>query len=314
MSGAASLPQVVVILLTFNQQEKTMRCLSSFREVTYPNFQVLLWDNGSSDHTSETARAAFPEVTTHYSQENLGVAGGRNAAAALAMERFQPDYLLFLDNDMTVEPGFLEPLIAPFASQPQLVHTTGKIRDYYQRERIYGAGGCRVRFWIGDTMHVGYGEVDRGQYDQPKRCIPSGGCMLVRTAIFRQLNGFDCVFSPYGPEDLDFGLRAHKAGHFGFYVPESVVYHDTKPSHTGLGGGYSEKYAANKMRHWMTFLRRHASIRQRLAFFFIGAPILVARLVIREGKRGNLIPAISGVVKGFLASKAQKTEIVDNSK
>ncbi len=299
MSDKALLPQVAVILLTYNQRDKTLRCLESFQAISYPHVHILLWDNGSADDTVAAVRAAFPEVMTHFSTENLGVAGGRNAAVALVLERLAPDYLLFLDNDMTVEPGFLEPLLAPFTVHPTVAQTTGKIRDYDQRDRLYGAGGCRVRFWIGDTMHVGHGEVDHGQYDQPGQCIASGGCMLVRTEVFRELGGFDPIFSPYGPEDLDFGLRARRAGYTGWYSPQAVVFHDTKPSYTGIGGGYSEKYAANKMRHWLTFLRRHASPAQKLAFFLVGSPILAVRLLIRETRRGNLAPAMRGLWKGL---------------
>jgi GT2 family glycosyltransferase len=262
----------------------------------------VLWDNGSRDGTAEAVGRAFPEVLLHVHPNNIGVASGRNAAAKIAVERLDPTYLLFIDNDMTVTPRFLDALVQPFGCDDKLAQTTGKIKDMADPERLYGAGGCRLRFWRGDTMHVGYGEVDHGQYDEPKRCIPSGGCMLVRTDVFQELGGFDTIFDPYGPEDLDCGLRAVKAGYYGLYVPESVVFHETKPGRTFEGGQYTERYASHRARHWFLFMRRHASCVQQLGFLFVGAPLLLGALMIREGKKGNLLPALRGLLRGMFGS------------
>jgi GT2 family glycosyltransferase len=108
------------------------------------------------------------------------------------------------------------------------------------------------------------------------------------------LGGFDEVFGVLGPDDLDFSLRLSKAGHKALYVPEAVAYH--KVSHT-YGKDYHEKYARLKAHNWFVFLRRHASLPQRLAFYFVGAPYLITRILIREGKKGNLA-AMRGLVRG----------------
>jgi GT2 family glycosyltransferase len=120
--------------------------------------------------------------------------------------------------------------------------------------------------------------------------------MLVRTDIFQQLSGFDPIFDPFGPEDLDFSLRLQKAGYSALYVPQAVAYHTV--SHT-FGKGYSENYARHKSRDWFLFMRRHASLGQKLGFFLVGAPYLAIRVTIREGKKGNL-GAFRGLVQGIL--------------
>jgi hypothetical protein len=217
----------------------------------------------------------------------------------LAVERFAPRFLFFLDNDMVVEPDCLQALAAPFDSDPLVAQTTGKIRQLGETERLYGAGGCRISFWRGDTRHVGYGELDRGQYDEPKRCIASGGCMLVRSDVFEELGGFDTAFDPYGPEDLDFGLRAVDAGYRGLYVPQAVVYHESTPGRTFEGGLYTERYASNRVRHWLTLLRRHASLGEMAGFFFLGAPYLLVVLLSREWQRGNFLATLRGLVRGL---------------
>ena len=120
--------------------------------------------------------------------------------------------------------------------------------------------------------------------------------MMVRADVFQQMNGFDPRFGPFGPEDLDFSLRLQKAGYKAMYIPTAVGYHQV--SHT-YGEGYSEEYARHKSRHWLAFMRRHASIPQKIAFYFIGAPILAIQVFFREARRGNL-RAVRGLIQGLL--------------
>ena len=120
--------------------------------------------------------------------------------------------------------------------------------------------------------------------------------MMVRSDVFQQLDGFDPLFGPFGPEDLDFSLRLQKAGYKALYIPKAVGYHQV--SHT-YGEGYSEDYARHKSRHWLLFMRRHASPGQQIAFFLVGAPILAVQVFIREARRGNL-RAFRGLIQGLL--------------
>ena len=73
--------KIAVIILTVNQRENTIQCLSSFKSVESPPHHILLWDNGSTDGTAETVREAFPEVLVHSHPMNIGAAAGRNEAA-----------------------------------------------------------------------------------------------------------------------------------------------------------------------------------------------------------------------------------------
>ena len=296
--------QVAVLILTFNQRETTLRCLASVLAQSGPVFRVVLWDNGSEDGTLEEVERRFPEVITHHHPENLGVASGRNAAAAVAIERFAPAYLLFLDNDMILEAGFIGALLEPLLEDGPIGQTQAKLRFAKDRERLNDGGGCRISFWRGRTHPVGFGEIDRGQYDQQTPCIACGGAMMTRTEVFQELGGFDSAFDPVGPEDLDYSLRLQKAGYSALYAPRAVAFHEV--SHTFGGGRYTEAYARHKARNWIRFLSRHAPPHQKLAFFFLSAPLLALRLIVREGKSGNL-GAVRGMVVGLADFWKQKS-------
>jgi GT2 family glycosyltransferase len=288
----------VVVILTFNQRETTLACLESLYESGGPAFHTVVWDNGSSDGTAEAVRDRFPEVRVHRHPENLGVASGRNAAADRVNELFEPDFLMFLDNDMKVTEGFLAALLAPLEEDPRVGQTQAKLRFMREPDKLNDGGGCRIRFWLAETRPIGIGEVDRGQYDRTTDCVACGGAMMVRAGLFHELGGFDRRFDPFGPEDLDFSLRLQEAGYRALYVPKAMAYHEVSHSFSE-GGGYTEGYARNKARNWFVFMRRHAPLYQRVAFYTVGAPFLVLRVIVREGRAGNL-GAVRGLVRGML--------------
>lgn len=296
MATVLEVSKIAVIILTFNQKQKTLECLTKLIEIHEPDFQIVVWDNGSQDGTAEAVQNAFPQVLVHHHSINLGVAGGRNAAADLAMRQLVTSHLLFLDNDILVEADFVQALYQPFAEDGRVGQTQAKLRFMHDRQRINDGGGAQIDFIFWRIRPVGYGELDLGQHDVMHECVSCGGAMMVGADIFQQLGGFDPLFGPFGPEDLDFSLRLKKAGYRALYVPQAVGYHQV--SHT-FGKDYSEDYARHKARHWLAFMRRHATLGQKLAFYLIGAPTLAVRVAWREGKRGN-IKAVRGLLRGVI--------------
>ncbi len=290
---------IVVIILTYKQRDKTLACISDLLGNTGIPFRVLVWDNGSQDDTIAVVKQTFPNVFTHYIEANLGVAAGRNASAQMAIQEFGATHILFLDNDILVEPDFVRALYQPFESNPQIGQTQAKLRFMHDRTLINDGGGAKISFVFWRVKPVGFGEQDQGQYDVPCVCISCGGAMMVRSDVFQQLNGFDPLFGPFGPEDLDFSLRLQKAGYQAIYIPQAVGYHQV--SHT-FGEGYSEEYARHKSHHWLLFMHRHASFWQKIAFYLFGAPILAVQVFMREARRGNL-RAIRGLIQGLLQRK-----------
>jgi GT2 family glycosyltransferase len=294
--------RIAVVILSFNQCEQTLRCLQALLEKLPAEgpFDVLLWDNGSKDGTAEAVTRTFPTVSVHAHPENLGVAGGRNSAGRQAIEEFDPELLMFLDNDIVVLDGFVgsmaQAFMAPDAAR--IGQTQAKLMLADQPEVLHYGGGSRLQFWRGITQPVGFGEVDRGQYDTPTRCVACGGAMMVRTRIFLELGGFDLCFSPYGPEDLDFSLRLQEAGWEAWYIPGAVGLHDY--NHTFGAAGYTEDYARHRARHWMMLMRRHASPLDWLGFVCLGVPLIAGRVILREARRGNVLGALRGLVRGAL--------------
>jgi GT2 family glycosyltransferase len=130
-------------------KRQTLQCLETLYQSSRNRYQMVVWDNGSKDETAVAIRQSFPDTLVHQHPTNLGVASGRNAAAKLAIETFQPTHLLFLDNDILVEPNFVEALYQPFTENFKVGQTQAKLRFMHDRERLNDAGGARISFCAG---------------------------------------------------------------------------------------------------------------------------------------------------------------------
>lgn len=298
-----------IAILTWNDCAKTERCLESLQSSGYDLGRVVLWDNGSIDDTEDLIAQKFPNVIYHRHDTNLGVPSGRNAVASLAIRTLSPSHLMFLDNDMVVLPGFLEALCIPFLEDPLVGQTHAKIRFFNEPLRLQSAGGMVVKFHRGVTSPIGYGEIDSGQYDVPRSCIPSGGATLVAVKIFSTFGGFDPVFDPYGFEDIDFSLRLNSAGLNSIYVPQAVILHDKIYSRKE-GLGHSDVFVL--FRNWLVVLHRYATRWQRVGFWLFGVPTRTIGYCYREVRKGNFAAPkniLLGVVKFWnrrhLVSEAQ---------
>jgi GT2 family glycosyltransferase len=301
MTRSMGTARVAIVMLTMNQRDTTLRALQSVREDD-PRIPVLVWDNGSTDGTVEAIAQRFPDVRSHRHPSNLGVASGRNAGARLALSLFSPTHLLFLDNDLVLTSGFVAALLEPFDDE-RVGQTQAKLLYLHDPCRINDGGGCRINFWLGRTDPVGFRELDRGQCDRPAPCIACGGAMMVRADLFERLGGFDPLFDPFGPEDLDFSLRLQAAGYRALDRPRALAYHEV--SHTFEGGSYTATYADAKARHWLRFLRRHGTPLQKAGFMLVGAPLIAIRMTVRELARGNPA-ALVGSARGLIAAVRER--------
>lgn len=110
-------PNVYIVVVNWNGLQYTARCLDSLRLLDYPNYRIIVVDNGSTDGSPERIRATHPEIELVESGKNLGFAGGANLGIRLALDR-DIDSLWVLNNDIVVEPDTLTALVRVARSRP----------------------------------------------------------------------------------------------------------------------------------------------------------------------------------------------------
>lgn len=214
------LPRVAVVILNYNGQHHFAGCFGSLAKLDYPRelLEVLLIDNGSSDGSVEALRRDWAWVRTLVNPRNLGFSAGCNQGAR---EAERAEVVVFLNNDMRVEPGFLRALLDPLLAG-EADATTAKMLSW-DGKRIDSAGGGMNFHGIG--IQKGYQEPPSSVHDQRAPSLfACGGAMAIRAGLFREVGGFDEEFFAYY-EDVDLGWRLWVLGHRILYVPEAVCYH-----------------------------------------------------------------------------------------
>ncbi len=277
------MPLVALIVLNWNNWPVTVECLQSLRRVTYPRCRVLIVDNGSTDDSERVLREKFPELEFIQTGANLGYAGGNNVGLRRALE-LGADHLCLLNNDVEVEPDFLEPLVAALEADERL-GIVGGLQCSYQNQRLILSSGSFFSWYTATVRDPQAGLLDAGQCSQPKDVdFICGAALLARASMARAVGLLDEAFFLVG-EDTDWCLRAQRAGWKVAYIPGSKIYH--KERATRDSQPQMNWYYMVRNRIWL--VRRYGSPLQCAVFLlgFLGyfyPKILVGRLVKGESE------------------------------
>jgi GT2 family glycosyltransferase len=211
---------VSVIIVTHNSAEYVSACLDSLRSQIYECFEVIVYDNASTDETRTLIRDCYPEVEFIEGRENIGFAAANNRAAGLA----RGDFLAFLNPDTMVEPDWLLPLIDTLESD-QTVGAVTPTLSFAETPDIVNTCGNEVHL-SGMTYCRGLGMPAGGGAPIEVGAV-SGAAFVIRRKLFEQVGGFEAKFFMYF-EDTDLSLRLRCAGFRCLAVPESKVRHAYK--------------------------------------------------------------------------------------
>src|SRR3990170_339667 len=205
-------PRVAVVVLNWNGLADTSECLESLRAIAYPNYETIVMDNGSSGDDAEVLQQRFGDsIRLIVSPRNLGFAGGCNSAMRDALAG-EADYVLLLNNDVTVDPQFLDELVRAAEGLPDAAALCPKIY-FHDRPTVICSTGGRLNPLAGAARQVGRGEEDRGQYEQvAERDYADGACMLIKREALERVGLLDEEYFAYW-EETDWCARAAEAGY-----------------------------------------------------------------------------------------------------
>jgi GT2 family glycosyltransferase len=212
-------PLISCIVVNWNRRDLLRACLTSLITDSYPEKEIIVVDNGSSDGSVELCAESFPAVRVIRNAINKGFCAANNQGIAVA----RGEFVALLNNDAEVSPGFLNALLRLFDGLPDLGMAAAKIVVWEDPGLIDKAG--HLIYPDGQNRGRGTGERDHGQYDRVEEVLwPDGCAALYRKAMLDEIGGFDEDFFAYG-DDAELGLRARIAGWKCLYTPHAVVRH-----------------------------------------------------------------------------------------
>lgn len=292
-------PRVAVVVPVFNRAALTVRFLESFRKIDYREHTVVICDDGSTDGTAEVVAARFPEAVVLKGDGNLWWSGGTNLGVEWAIEH-DYDYVLTINNDVTVAADFLDRLVEAAQAHPRRI-VGSLIRHLEVPDRVWAAGGF-VHWglswmdeslfhlhWSGaDYRHVHAAEVD------PKPVELLTGCgTLVPTACFREVGLYDARWCPQYHGDSEFILRARKAGYEAVVALKAYVWNDVK--HGSVVTSLLSRRSATFWKPHLVLFRRYAPWPNPTRRFVTSTARGISRRIVRGGRRRAI-----GVVKACL--------------
>lgn len=209
-------PQVCIVIVNWNGGEKLWQCISSLVKITkYKNYKTIIVDNGSTDGSPEKIEKNFKDIAVIKTGKNLGFTQGTNLGWTYAFKNFNPDYICDMNNDIiTVQKDWLDVMVNALESNENYGICGNKLLSPDQTLQLLYLGRPII-----DK------EPDNGQYDFTKEVPAVGGAnMLIKRSVIKHLGSLDENFF-YGPDDIDFCLRAAKANFKIIYTGFSKSIH-----------------------------------------------------------------------------------------
>lgn len=216
---------IAVVILNWNGVKLLEQFLPTLIQYS-PEADIYVADNASTDTSIAFVQQNFPMVKIVQNDSNYGFAQGYNEA----LKHIDAPIYALVNSDIEVTENWLHPISITFNNEPQTAIIQPKILDYKDKayfEYAGAAGGfldkygypyCRGRIF--ETI-----EKDNGQYDDECEIFwASGACFFIRSAVYKELNGFDDDFFAH-QEEIDLCWRTINKGYTIKYNPKSVVYH-----------------------------------------------------------------------------------------
>jgi len=209
---------VSIIVVSYNCEKYISQCIKSLLESDYPDFEIIVIDNASTDNTKKELKK-FQKINLIESKENLFFTGANN----IGIKKAKGDIIVLVNPDAYVRKDTISQLVKPIIDSEKVMITGPKIY-YPNTTKIQSAGGIIQK--NGLTNHIGYQEEDNQQHDVQKNVdYITGAIMAIRKKFFEIAGLLDPIYQPAYYEETEKCVQAKKLGFSVLYVPTSIGFH-----------------------------------------------------------------------------------------
>lgn len=210
---------ISIIIPALHRPDLTAKCVASIRkQENAGSYEIVIVENDARFGLSYEESGAR-DLRSLKLDQNLGTTGSVNRA----LETTKAPYILLLNNDVELQPGFLHVLQKALDGNHRLAFATAKLLQAHKQGRLDGAGDALLQG--GGAYRLGHGDADTGQFERATEMLAGcGAATLFRRSVLEELGGLDEQLFAY-LDDVDLGLRAHLGAYEGMYVPDAVATH-----------------------------------------------------------------------------------------
>jgi len=218
--------KIIAVILTWNNYDDTKECLDSLLSSKLQLPAIIVVDNGSQDGSIEKLKQDFADtenICFILNEQNLGFAAGVNIGLKSALKQ-DPDYIFLLNNDAVIDKECIEHLEKEARKAPRAGIIGPRILYFNDPRRIWHGGGYVSRIKTGVIIPEKNKLAEECGTETREVTFLTGCAMLIKREVFETIGLFDEDYFLY-EEDLDFCLRASRAGFKLLYVPSAKVWH-----------------------------------------------------------------------------------------
>jgi GT2 family glycosyltransferase len=281
---------VSVVIPNWNGAQHLPTCLDALRRQTYPQTEIIVVDNASSDGSLGLLARAYPEVHVIALKENHGFAGACNAGIRAA----RGDIVALLNNDTEADPGWAAAVVDAFTRHPEAGLVASKMLLFDRRDTFHTAGD----FYRLDGIpgNRGVWQTDTGQFEREEHVFSAcGGSAAYRRAMLDQIGLLDEAFF-FSCEDVDLAWRAQLAGWKCVYTPKAVVYHKL----SATGGGPIAAYHDGRNFIWLIAKNYPSSLWRRHRGAIVRAQLRLAGAALRAWRGQAARARLRGMLAGLI--------------
>jgi GT2 family glycosyltransferase len=255
--------KVSIILLNYNGYDDTIECFNSLKEISYPNYNIVIVDNNSPDKSLDKINeymidnncdfAYYKDVqssqntiksnflTLIQSGSNEGYGHGNNIGIKYALKN-NADYIMILNNDTVVSKNFLESMVYTCENNNKIGIVSGQIFYFDEPDVFWFNGGIYDKYTF-QVKHFSYKEEYVGQKPLENNTFLSGCLWLIPKDLFSKVGYLNEDYFMY-VEDLEFSQRVIKSGYQLKVAENAFIYHKVGGSSNGETSSFSV--------YWMT--------------------------------------------------------------
>ncbi|MFV0581271.1 glycosyltransferase family 2 protein [Parabacteroides gordonii] len=285
---------VSIITINYNGFKETCELIDSLRLYEDYPYEIIVVDNNSPNGDGRRLKETFPELTIICSDKNLGFSGGNN----LGYKYARGEYILYMNNDMTISGPFLKTLVKRFQSEERIGLVSPKIKYEHHPDTIQYAGYTPMHPVRISNNLIGVNQKDKGQYDQPSpTAYAHGACMLTSREVIEKAGMMTEIYFLFY-EEIDWSIQLKRAGYEIWYEPGACVLH--KESMTAKRGTPLRLYFLTRSR--LLFTRRNLASFTKITALLYQLLIVIPKNIIlysAHGQKDMLISFIKGSYHGF---------------
>jgi hypothetical protein len=252
MAPSPKFPKVLIVILNWNGRNDSLECLESVFRTDYPDFVVVVVDNGSTDGSPEAIENVYPRSIVIRNAKNTGFTGGNNIAIRYGLQE-GADLFWLLNNDTVVETDTLGKLVEAALSKEEIGLVSPVVYFYDERERIQYCG-CFLdtegyRFRHAPAARWGEGETIR------ENELNWGTALLITRKVVEEIGFLDEKYFAYY-EDFEYSLRAKRSGFTSVIRSDARIFHKDSRA-TGSRTSPMQVFLRTRNLHflWMDILK-----------------------------------------------------------